>query len=137
LVRYGFVGGIAAVVDIGSFSLFSIVFKIEYRVAVFMSFTLGTLTNFAISNAFVFNRRSLVVWRACLRHYFSSLGGLVTNELVMMLFVEALRYQNLIIAKIIATGAAFFVNFTLIRFYAFNSKLSLSRFFAGLLRREK
>ncbi|HQI02837.1 MAG TPA: GtrA family protein [Deltaproteobacteria bacterium] len=59
LFRYGIVGGLAAGVDIGSFTFFFYVLSIDYRIAVFLSFTLGTLTNFCISNVFVFDRKSL------------------------------------------------------------------------------
>ena len=48
LFRYGIVGGLAACVDIGSFSFFFYALSIDYRVAVFLSFTLGTFTNFLI-----------------------------------------------------------------------------------------
>jgi putative flippase GtrA len=42
-----------------------------------------------------------------------------------------LHIQGMLAAKIIATFCAFFVNFMLIRFYAFNSNISLSRRLRG------
>jgi putative flippase GtrA len=124
-IKYFFTGGIAAVIDIGSFLLFSISLHIDYRISIVLSFTLGTLTNFFICNAFVFERKSLSLFAAAYRHYLSSLGGLVTNEIVMMLLIELLNFSNLLIAKLIATAAAFMVNFLLIKFYAFNSKVKI------------
>lgn len=123
LFRYTFVGGTAALVDIGSFNIFVSYFLIDYRLAVFFSFSLGTLTNFALCNAFVFDRRSLPIWLVCVRHYLSSLGGLATNEIVMIFLVEVLHFDHLLIAKMIATASAFLTNFLLIKFYAFNSKI--------------
>lgn len=124
-IKYFFTGSIAAVVDISSFLLFSISLHIDYRISIVLSFTLGTLTNFFICNAFVFERKSLSLFTAAYRHYLSSLGGLVTNEIVMMLLIELLNFSNLLIAKLIATAAAFMVNFLLIKFYAFNSKIKI------------
>ncbi len=125
LFRYTFVGGIAASVDIGSFGVFIKIFSIDYRLAIFFSFTLGTLTNFVICNYFVFERKSLTIVRACVRHYLSSIGGLIMNELVMILLVEVINIKYMMISKIIATGSAFLVNFTLIKFYAFNGNFNL------------
>jgi len=125
LFRYTFVGGTAALVDFGSFAVFTIYFLIDYRLAVFFSFTLGTLTNFFLCNAFVFDRKSLPIWVACIRHYLSSSGGLATNEIVLIFLVEVVHFNHLLIAKIIATVSAFIVNFLLIKFYAFNSKIKI------------
>jgi len=125
LFRYTFVGGTAALVDIGFFSIFVYYFLIDYRLAVFFSFSLGTLTNFVLCNAFVFDRKSLPIWLACIRHYLSSLGGLATNEIVMIFLVEILHFDHLLAAKIIATASAFLTNFLLIKFYAFNSKIKI------------
>jgi putative flippase GtrA len=126
-VKYFFVGGFSAVIDIGVFALLSLVLSIHYSLAVFLSFTAGTLTNFFLSNKFVFDRRSLSLIRACFRHYLSSIGGLITNELVLIFMIEVLGIEQLILVKIVATGCAFFINFTLIKFYAFNHKFSLRR----------
>jgi putative flippase GtrA len=125
LFRYTFVGGTAALVDYGSFVVFAIYFSIDYRLAVFFSFSLGTLTNFVLCNAFVFDRKSLSIWLACVRHYVSSVGGLLTNEMVMIFMVEILNFKNLLIARILAMACAFVVNFLLIKFYAFNSRVRI------------
>jgi putative flippase GtrA len=127
LLRYALVGGCAAVVDIGSFTAFTVWLGLDYRFGVFLAFSLGTATNFTLSNAFVFNRRSLPLRVAFVRHYVSSLGGLLVNELVMIFWVEALDQDQLLLGKVIATGIAFVVNFTLIKMYAFNHRISLFR----------
>jgi len=123
--RYMFVAGIAAGVDISSFAVFAKYLNIDYRVSVFLSFSCGTLTNFFLANAFVFDRKTLSLWVACLRHYASSLGGLATNEIAMIILVGVVHFYNLMIAKVIATGCAFVVNFTLIKFYAFNDRVNI------------
>ena len=125
LFRYFFVGGAAALVDIGSFTLIMRYFIIDYKIAIFLSFTLGTLANFTLCNIFVFERKSLSIVHTGIRHYLSSLGGLFTNEIVMIFLIDIINFKTLLVAKIIATGCAFIVNFSLIKFYAFNDKLKL------------
>jgi putative flippase GtrA len=125
IFSYGVVGGIAAVVDVGSFYVFVTYMLIYYPVAIFFSFSLGTFVNFLLCNSFIFDRGVLPLRRTFFRHYLSSLGGLATNELVVFSLYGIVHFQNILAAKIIATFAAFFVNFTLLKFYAFNSRVSL------------
>lgn len=125
--RYIFAGGLAAIVDIGIFMLLAKIFFIDYRIAVFFSFTLGTITNFFLSNSFIFDRKELPLWIAGLRHYLSSTGGLLTNEAVLIILIGIIKYDNLFLSKLAATGIAFLVNFSLIKYFAFNSKIRLSK----------
>jgi putative flippase GtrA len=126
LLRYAVVGGIAAIVDIGSFTIFSSYLGINYKIAILLSFSLGTLTNFAICNAFVFSRNSLPIWLVCIRHYISSIGGLIINGLVMMFIVDVLNFKHLLYAKVIGTASAFLSNFLMIKFFAFNNQVKTS-----------
>jgi putative flippase GtrA len=137
VVRYAVVGGFAAVVDIGTFQAFTRLLHLDYRLAVFLSFTCGTLTNFALCNLFVFDRKDLSLYRAWFRHYVASIGGLITNEIVMITLVDHAGVSNLLMAKIAATGVAFVVNYTLMKVYAFNQNFSLSRRFLAVLGRPK
>ncbi len=125
LYKYCFVGGIAAVVDIAFFVFLVNQFSMDYRLAVFFSFSLGALTNFVMCNAFVFERKSLSVLRAWVRHYMSTFGGLLVNEVVIIFLVEVMYFQSLLSAKIIATLCAFMVNFFFVKYYAFNDKVGL------------
>ena len=118
-IKYFMTGAIAAALDISFFMIFVNVFLLDYRIAIFLGFTFGTLANFALCNAFVFDRKSLTIINSCARHYVSSLGGLVTNEIVVIYLVEFIGF-GLLISKIIATFAAFVVNFALIKYFAFN-----------------
>jgi putative flippase GtrA len=131
LFRYGIAGSIAAIVDVGSFFFFITYLSIYYPIAIVFSFSLGTFVNFLICNSYIFDRGNLPFGRAFLRHYFSGLGGLLTNELLMFSLIDIVHFPGMLAAKIIATICAFFVNFTLIRFYAFNSQISLRRKIRG------
>ncbi|MEM7793017.1 MAG: GtrA family protein [Cyanobacteria bacterium P01_C01_bin.118] len=121
LYRYTFVGGAAAIVDIGSFALFSQVFQIDYRVAVIFSFTLGALVNFSLCNLLVFRRKLSPIWLVFVRHYLSGIYGLLINEVSMITLVELLRFDQLILAKTISTGVAFIFNFLIKKFYVYNN----------------
>ncbi len=127
LLRYVFVGGTAAIVDIGSFMVFATLLGIDYRLAVFMSFTLGLTTNFALSNSFVFQRKSLSLKTVYVRQYLSGLLGLAVNEGVMIVLVELLGSENMLVDKVVATACAFFVNFLMVKNFAFNQRSSLFR----------
>ena len=124
LVSYGLVGGTAALVDI-SCLLFLNSLGIDYRLANFFSFTVGTFINFLLCNFFIFEKQSLSFVRACVRHYFSSIGGFLVNQTVLILLVELVfGTEGLLLGKLMATCCSFVFNFTMLRLYAFNSKLS-------------
>lgn len=134
LFRYFWVGLAAAIVDFSVFALFVKWVHMDYRLSVVMGFLFGTFINFMLCNHLLYTRHAdLHVLRACFRHYISSVGGLITNEIVIIICVEWVGLQSVLLAKIIATGIAFFVNFTLIRFYAFNHKLGVMKTLKSML----
>ena len=127
-IAYGFVGGAAASIDIACLGLFVYWLDIDYRLANFFSFTVGTFTNFLLCNYFIFEKRALSFRRACGRHYFSSLGGLLVNQTALILLVELVFGEEwLLLSKLIASGCSFVFNFTAIRLYAFDGSFSLRR----------
>ncbi|MDB9529339.1 GtrA family protein [Oscillatoria sp. CS-180] len=120
LFRYFFVGGTAAVVDIAFFAFFTKFLSIDYRIAVVFSFSLGVLTNFSLCNWLVFRGKLSPLWLVFIRHYLSSIYGLLANEVVMITLVELLQFERLILAKVVGTGIAFFLNFAIKKIYVYN-----------------
>ncbi|MEM6837760.1 MAG: GtrA family protein [Cyanobacteria bacterium P01_C01_bin.120] len=120
LFQYLFVGGIATVVDVGMFSLFTQAFGIDYRIAVVLGFCFGVLTNFSLCNWIVFAGKRKPLWLVFVRHYIASLSVLVSNEIMMISFVEIFNFKNLVLAKIISSGVAFVFNFALKKAYVYN-----------------
>jgi putative flippase GtrA len=118
IIRYFITGFIAAIIDFSTFATFVYVFNVYYPIAIFLSFSFGTITNFFICNFFVFDRTSSLS-RTMLKHYISSLGGLTINEITVILLTEFVKFPYLMISKAIGIGLAFIVNFLLIKFYAF------------------
>jgi putative flippase GtrA len=120
LLQYFGVAMISAGVDFGVFSVLILSTAIHYSLITIIAFILGTLTNFALSNAFVFSKNGKL-WHRCGKHFLSSLLGLGANLLTIIIAVE-IFFFNPIPGKIIALGIGFFVNFFAIKFYAFKDK---------------
>jgi putative flippase GtrA len=86
-LRYIFVGGTAAVVNLVSYGFFTEGLAIHYLLAAFLGYTLGFLWNYLISVLWVFksrhSRRREVVMVVVI-----TMGGLLWTELILYFFVE-------------------------------------------------
>ena len=111
LLKYGFVGGIAYVVDFGSLFFLTEVIKFHYLVSAAIAFILGLLTNYILSIFWVFSRRTLVNWRTEFV-IFSIIGlvGLGLNEGIIWFFTDLIHFHYLI-SKIVSALVVFFWNF--------------------------
>lgn len=111
LIRYGFVGGVAFLVDYSTLILFTEVFGLHYLLSATIAFTLGLITNYLLSVSWVFNKRTVSDWRTEFL-IFTIIGiiGLGLNNLIMFLCTDkALIHYS--VSKIIATVIVFFWNF--------------------------
>lgn len=120
LLKYMIVGGIATIVDITIFKQLVSMLHIDYRVALVGGFTGGVFINFILCNAFIFERTSSF-WHACFKHYCASFGGLVLNQLGMILLISGLQFPHLVLSRIIVATATFVINFWLIKTFTFNN----------------
>jgi putative flippase GtrA len=120
LAKYIFVAAVSAMFDYGSFWLLLITGALHYSFAVTGGFLCGTMVNFLLSNAFVFQRKK-GLWTTGVRHFLSSSAGLLVNLLVVIALVE-LEITTPEIAKLMAMTIAFIVNFSLIKWYAFGDR---------------
>jgi len=111
LFKYGFVGGIAYIVDFGFLFFLTEVFKIHYLISAAVAFTLGLLTNYALSILWVFPKRTLANKQIEFL-IFSIIGliGLGLNEIIIWFFTESIHFHYLI-SKIFSTVVIFFWNF--------------------------
>ena len=111
LGRYFLVGGAAACVDIGLFTLFAKVLGLPYLRVSVASFVLATLVNYWLSIRYVFvsGKRFRRRWEVAMVFAVSA-AGLALNALILWLCVEFGRI-DLLLAKIVATGVVFFWNF--------------------------
>ena len=121
IVRYFFVGGAAAAVDIGLFFLFAKSFGFNYLVVGCIGFIIATAVNYFLSIRFVF--RSGVRFA---RHteitfiYLASLLGLVLNQGILFLLIEH-GGAEMMLAKLAATGGVFLLNFSARNFFVFRA----------------
>jgi putative flippase GtrA len=111
VVRYFFVGGVAAAVDISLFTLFAKVLGYSYLLVAPCTFVVATWVNYVLSVRHVFrsgvrfsrNRELLLV-------FLVSLVGLGVNQVVLFFSVQFLGL-DLVLGKIIASAGVFFWNY--------------------------
>jgi len=113
LIRYFFVGGIAAVVDIGIFVIFAKVLGFNYLIVAAVGFTLATFVNYFLSVRHVFEsgvrfRRAHEIGLV----YLVSAIGLAINQTVLYIGIDRLGWE-MILTKIVATGVVFVWNYTI------------------------
>lgn len=119
LFRYLFVGGTAFVVDFGLLYVFTDVCGLHYLLSATFSFVAGLLTNYALSIAWVFNRRKLDNrWSELLVFTLIGCIGLGLNELFMWLFTEPLGLHYLL-SKMVTAAIVMFWNFLARKFALF------------------
>lgn len=111
IVKYFFVGGIAAIIDIGLFSFFAAYLGLPWLPVSIATFILATLINYFLSILFVFQsgvryKKNQEIFGVFI---ISSLA-LAVNQIILYLSIEIFGL-NLIISKILATGSVFFWNY--------------------------
>lgn len=111
LIKFGFVGGSAFVIDYGVMILLTEVFGINYLVSSGISFTISVIYNYVLSVKWVFdvgeNRNKT---REFAVFIVLSIIGLGLNQFLMWLTVEKIGIFYML-AKIIATAIVMVYNF--------------------------
>jgi putative flippase GtrA len=111
LIKYFFVGGAAAIVDIGLFTLFASYLAWPWLPVSIATFILATAINYFLSIRFVFesgikHKKSVEV----IGVFGISALALLVNQAVLYMAIEWFDW-NLVISKITATGTVFFWNY--------------------------
>lgn len=125
LFRYGFVGGLAFLVDYGTMVLLTEFAGMHYLLAATISFILGLITNYLLSITWVFNQHKLNNrWVEFLLFAFIGVVGLGLNDAIMFLCTErcGIHYT---LSKIIATAIVFFWNFLARKLILFKQRQSV------------
>ena len=121
IVRYFFVGGVAAAFDIGIFFLFAKVAGYDYLLVGCVGFLIATAVNYVLSVKHVF--RSGVRYskgKEIALVYLVSMVGLAINQLVLYLLIDKMG-SEMMLAKLAATGVVFFWNFSVRHFIVFRA----------------
>ncbi len=111
LVRYCFVGGIAAVVNIGMLYVFTDMLHIYYIISNVMSFILGLIVNYVLSKKFVFqDSKEIKKSKEFIVYGIIGVLGLIIDTILVALFTSKIHFYYLI-SKIISTILVFIWNF--------------------------
>jgi len=121
IVRYFGIGAVAAFVNIGIFFIFAKLLGLHYVPVGIFAFVVATLVNYFLSIKHVFvsgsrfgkNKELLVV-------YAVSLVGLFIDLSTLYLCIDFFSLE-IMLSKIIATGATFFWNYFIRKYYVFRS----------------
>lgn len=120
ILKYFFVGGTAAIVDVGLFLIFTKLFDYNYLAVGFFSFILATFVNYYLSIRFVFESgKKFKKSHEIILIYIVSGTSLVLNLVLLYLIHEKLNIE-VGISKIIVTGILFFYNYLIRRFFVFH-----------------
>ena len=111
VVRYFFVGGIAALVDFGSFVFLIEVLRLGWFWAALIGFVLATAVNYLLSVRHVFESGI----RFSRRHeialvFLVSALGLLLNQTMLYLLIDQ-QALNVFVAKVLAMAVVFVWNF--------------------------
>lgn len=116
--KYFVVGGLSALIDWVFFAALLYLLGFHYLVAGILSFTLATAANYFLSVRFVFGVGRRKRAERIVLVYLVSLLVLGFNLGILMLGIDVLHLHEMI-AKIIATGMAFGLNFVGRYYYVF------------------
>ena len=113
IVRYFFVGAVAAAVDIGLFTVFARQLGYNYLVVAACTFVIATVVNYLLSVRHVFKSGARFGRSHEVALVFAvSAIGLAINQGVLFVAVDKLRL-DLLLGKILATGIVFLWNYQL------------------------
>jgi len=111
IVRYFFVGGVAATVDIGIFAVAVKGFGLGWFFVALFSFVLATAVNYLLSVRYVFESGVRFKKKAEVSLVFLVSGiGLFINQCVLWLLIEAAGIDE-VLSKLLATGTVFLWNY--------------------------
>lgn len=121
LARYFLVGGAAACVDVGLFTLFARQLGFAYQPVAAVTFVLATLVNYELSIRFVFQsgRNFGRRWEIAMVYAVSAVG-LAVNAAILWAGVRQMRL-DLLAAKLLATGTVFIWNYLARRLFVFGA----------------
>jgi len=118
-ILYILFGGLATIVDWGSFFLASYSLNINYILAVTISFSLGSITNFTLNKYLNFSNKYKKFHLQFILYLFIALIGLMITIGLMWLFISTFGFGKMS-ARIITTAITLIYNFVGHKYVTFN-----------------
>jgi putative flippase GtrA len=119
MVKYFFVGGASAVVDLSLFLVFAVWMELNFLVIGGLGFLVATWVNYLLCIRFVYASGQRFSMRGeVLGVYLASSGGFILHELILYFAHESFGL-HIFVAKVVAIGLVFFWNFSVRNFYIF------------------
>ena len=111
IVRYFFVGGISAIIDISLFTIFASYLEFPWAVVSIITFIIATLANYFLSIRFVFKSGSKYQkHHEIIGVFMVSSFALLLNQMILFLFIEKMNI-HLLISKCLTTSLLFLLNY--------------------------
>jgi putative flippase GtrA len=117
-VRYFFVGGTSAVVDLIAYTILLKFFGVHYLAAAFFAYMVGLTWNHLLCLLWVFESRHSRL-REVTMVFLIALGGLVWTEVILYALVGFMGL-GAIVAKVISQGLVLIWNFGMRKAYVFH-----------------
>jgi putative flippase GtrA len=121
LVRFGIVGGIGFVVNVGVYALFVHPIGVDYRVAAVAAWLVAVANNFVLNRHWTFDARDGLVHFQAMRFLAVSLVAFGFSLLLLTLFVEAAGLPK-VAAQALAVAASTPLNFLGNKLWSFRSE---------------
>ena len=97
LIKFGIVGVIAALVDVGVLVLLKELFRLDVLISSAISFSTSVIVNYILSMAFVFKSREQNKIKEFIIFVCLSIGGLCLNQLILWAGVKFTTVHYLIV----------------------------------------
>jgi putative flippase GtrA len=110
LIRFGLVGGVGFVVNVGVYALCVHALKLDYRAAYVLAWLVAVTNNFLLNRHWTFDAAAGSVRFQAIRFFFVSLIAAGFGFLLLTLFVEDLGLDK-VVAEALAVAAATPLNF--------------------------
>ena len=116
---YIFLGGLATLLDWGSFAIGVYILDLHYVLSVIVSFCVGAISNFSLNKYFNFKDDYKKVHYQFFAYLLVALVGLFITILLMYIFIDLL-FMEKIISRILTSGIVFIYSFLGHKFFTFN-----------------
>ena len=122
IIKYFFVGGLSGIVDLSLFTFFAVFLDFNYMIISMFSFVVATYVNYLLSINHVFESGARFSKKKEIFAVFLVSGiGLFVNLTILYSAVEILLIEKFI-SKVLASGSAFFWNYSIRTLVVFRSK---------------